>query len=62
VALEALAELLRALPESEERLAPQLGPGALVEQDLIIAAMQRTEDDLKRTAADRESAGKLAIR
>lgn len=62
VALEALAELLRALPELEERLVPQIDAGALIEQDLIIAAMRRTEDDLKRAAAERESAGKLVIR
>lgn len=62
VALEALVELLRALPETGERLAPQLGRGALVEQDLILSAMRRTEDDLQRTAAERESAGKLVLR
>lgn len=62
VALEALAELLRALPETQERLAPQLGRGAVIEEDVVIAAVRRTEDDLKRTAAERENAGKLVLR
>lgn len=59
VALEAQAELLRTLPDSETRLVPEVGKGALVAEGLILTNLQRTQDDLKRVAAERASAGQL---
>lgn len=59
VSLEALAELLRTLPDSEVRLVPEVGKGALVDEGLIVTNLQRTQEDLKRVAAERASAGQL---
>ena len=59
VALEAQAELLRTLPDSETRLVPEVGKRALVDDSLIAANLQRTQEDLKRLAGERASASQL---
>jgi hypothetical protein len=59
LALEALAETLRTLPDAGARLVPDVSDNALPEPGLVAAAQQRTQDDLKRIAAEREGAGQL---
>ena len=62
VALEALADLLRGLPDSEERLAPQVGKGALVEAGLVDSAAEQAKAELKRASGERSSASGLIPR
>jgi hypothetical protein len=59
VALEALAENLRTLPDAGARLVPDLSDSAVADPALVSGAQQRTQDDIKRIAAERESAGRL---
>jgi hypothetical protein len=60
IALEALAENLRTLPDSGARLVPDAGGSAVVEGGVVLAALRRTQDELKRLAIERERAGQLS--
>ena len=62
VALEALADLLRGLPDSEERIAPQVGKAALVEASVVESAAEQAKADLKRASSERSTASGLIPR
>ena len=62
VALQALEEVLRALPDAGARLIPDVTASALVEPSVVAAAQERVQEDRKRLATERSSAGRLPSR
>ena len=62
VALDALGQLLRSLPETESALEPKLGRAALLPDAAREAALKRVEVDQKKAADDRSKVGGLIVR
>ena len=59
VAADTVIELLSKLPESEAKLAAQLGSGMLLEEDLRRAALNGARDEASRAASELEKLRRL---
>ena len=62
ITLKALDELLYTLPESEKRLADEVGPALLLAENVRQVARKRAQEEARRASAALEQARRLDIR
>lgn len=59
MAAEALGKLLESFAASQKRVAPYVGTGALIADDLVASARARVAEDLQRATADMDKFSQL---